>query len=292
MLAEAGRRRAGGCASASRDCCTSSRVQPVRMTLSGCRRTRSCHRRRAGRIVGGGGLGGPRRARRALRSGTAGRRALPLLSRRPARHGDRQRQSPRAVGQRGGRSLPARDRRGRRVDAGPTRPEFHFFDFQLGQRWTLRPNDGAVPWWILDAEPPRAGHAPRRLSRAAHPAAAPSRPAHRRSHSPCDGVLWDKFLRPVLLSALNTAPEEASADLAGAIVRETFAKGGRHMRPLVATPSLAAAFVDPALASAAASAARTSASAVRCAPCGSPRTGCAALTFDDGEETLGAARIA
>ena len=45
-----------------------------------------------------------------------------------------------------------------------------------------------------------------------------------------DTVLWEKFLRPVLLSALNTAPEEASADLAGAIVRETLAKGGRHMR--------------------------------------------------------------
>ena len=61
-----------------------------------------------------------------------------------------------------------------------------------------------------------------------------------------DTVLWEKFLRPVLLSALNTAPEEASADLAGAIVRETLAKGGRHMEPLVASPSLAAAFVDKA----------------------------------------------
>jgi hypothetical protein len=36
-------------------------------------------------------------------------------------------------------------------------------------------------------------------------------------------------------------------DLAGALVRETFAKGGRQIYPLVATPSLAAAFVDPAL---------------------------------------------
>src|SRR5207253_5725923 len=62
-----------------------------------------------------------------------------------------------------------------------------------------------------------------------------------------DTVLWEKFLRPVLVSALNTAPEQASADLAGAIVRETLAKGGRHMHPLVAMPSLAAAFVDPAL---------------------------------------------
>jgi len=64
---------------------------------------------------------------------------------------------------------------------------------------------------------------------------------------PCRGLLWEKFLRPVLVSALNTAPEEGSADLAGAVMRETFAKGGSRIRPRVAMPSLAAAFVEPAL---------------------------------------------
>ena len=63
----------------------------------------------------------------------------------------------------------------------------------------------------------------------------------------CHGLLWEKFLRPVLVSALNTAPEEGSADLAGAVMRETFAKGGGQIRPRVAMPSLAAAFVEPAL---------------------------------------------
>ena len=47
----------------------------------------------------------------------------------------------------------------------------------------------------------------------------------------CRGVLWEKFLRPLLVSVLNTAPEEASADLAGAVVRETLAKGGGSIRP-------------------------------------------------------------
>jgi hypothetical protein len=59
--------------------------------------------------------------------------------------------------------------------------------------------------------------------------------------------LWERFLRPLLVSVLNTPPEEGSADLAGAVMRETFAKGGRSIHPRVATPSLAAAFVDPAL---------------------------------------------
>ena len=42
---------------------------------------------------------------------------------------------------------------------------------------------------------------------------------------PCRGVLWDKFLRPLLVSVLNTPPEEGAADLAGAVIRETFARG-------------------------------------------------------------------
>jgi hypothetical protein len=63
----------------------------------------------------------------------------------------------------------------------------------------------------------------------------------------CSGLFWDKFLRPVLVSALNTAPEEATADLAGAVIRETLARGGRHSRALLATPNLNAAFIDPAL---------------------------------------------
>lgn len=129
---------------------------------------------------------------------------------------------------------------------GPDRPEFHFFDFQLGDRWTLRPDDGPVPWWILHADRRVPGT---RLSdylaflvlMRRHPGRRIDEVVRR------DTVLWEKFLRPVLLSALNTAPEAASADLAGAVVRETFAKGGRHMRPLISSPSLAAAFIDPAV---------------------------------------------
>ena len=129
---------------------------------------------------------------------------------------------------------------------GPDRPEFHFFDFQLGDRWTLRPDDGPVPWWIFHAD--RRVPGTRLIDYLAllvlmrrHPGRRIDEVVRR------DTVLWEKFLRPVLLSALNTAPEAASADLAGAIVRETFAKGGRHMRPLISSPNLAAAFIDPAI---------------------------------------------
>jgi len=130
--------------------------------------------------------------------------------------------------------------------AGPSAAAFPFFDVATGKSWTLRPNDGLIPWWILDAS--------RRVpdtSIGEYVAIASLMRRHpgRRIDEvlPCRGALWERFLRPLFVSVLNTPPEEGSADLAGAVLRETFAKGGRSIHPRVATPSLAAAFVDPAL---------------------------------------------
>jgi hypothetical protein len=102
----------------------------------------------------------------------------------------------------------------------------------------------------------------------------------------CEGPLWDDFLRPLLVSVLNTDPREASADLAGAVLRESLARGGRHIRPQVARPNLAAAFVDPAL-----DHLRRSGAEIRLGRSlrasildGNKLSG---LVFDDGEERLG-----
>ena len=77
---------------------------------------------------------------------------------------------------------------------------------------------------------------------------APTRRAHRRGASRAAGRLWERLLRPLLLAALNTEPETASARLAGAVMRETLAKGGRAYRPRIAASHLGGAFIDPALA--------------------------------------------
>jgi hypothetical protein len=63
---------------------------------------------------------------------------------------------------------------------------------------------------------------------------------------PCRGAFWDRLLRPLLLAALNTEPESAAACLAGAVVRETLAKGAAACRPLVSPRGLSAMLVDPA----------------------------------------------
>jgi protoporphyrinogen oxidase len=64
----------------------------------------------------------------------------------------------------------------------------------------------------------------------------------------CAGPLWDRLLHPFLLAVLNTEPKDSSAALAGAVIKESLAKGGLAYRPRIAHPTLAAAFVDPALA--------------------------------------------
>jgi len=60
--------------------------------------------------------------------------------------------------------------------------------------------------------------------------------------------LYARLWRPILLAALNTEPEKASAALAAAVMRETLLAGGRACRPLVAAGGLSGALIDPALA--------------------------------------------
>jgi squalene-associated FAD-dependent desaturase len=131
--------------------------------------------------------------------------------------------------------------------AGPARAEFDFADLAGGARWTLRPDEGALPFWVM--RPGRRVPGTAAKDYAAYlPLLWADAKARVADCVPVTGVLWQRLMRPFLLAALNTEPEDASAALAGALLRQTLARGGRHYRPRVAHPTLAAAFVDPALA--------------------------------------------
>ena len=130
--------------------------------------------------------------------------------------------------------------------AGPDHADFAFADLATGDRWTVAINDGRVPWWI--ASPGRRVPGTRladypRLARMMTGAAGQT-VGDRIATS---GALWDRFLEPILLAVLNTPAAAGSARLTANVLRETMAKGGRAMRPRIAHPSLAAAFVDPAV---------------------------------------------
>ncbi|WP_267386239.1 hydroxysqualene dehydroxylase HpnE [Sphingomonas sp. GC_Shp_3] len=130
--------------------------------------------------------------------------------------------------------------------AGPDQAEFAFADRRTGERWRFRPSKGRLPWWIFSKARRVPGtRATDYLRLAALTRAAPGQTVADRTDT--HGVLWDRLLEPVLLAALNTAPAEGDATLTAAIINQTLGRGGHAMRPRIAEPTLAAAFVDPAL---------------------------------------------
>ncbi|HEX4180061.1 MAG TPA: hydroxysqualene dehydroxylase HpnE [Caulobacteraceae bacterium] len=130
--------------------------------------------------------------------------------------------------------------------AGPNTAEFNFVDLGANERWTLRPNDSALPWWIFARDRRAPGtRASDYLGLGGLMFARPDQRVDQMVKS--DGAVWDRLLHPFLLAALNTEPKGGSAFLAGAVVRETLARGGRAFRLRFAEPTLAAAFIEPAL---------------------------------------------
>lgn len=143
-----------------------------------------------------------------------------------------------------GRYLERTGARG--VLAGPRRAVFPFADLGSGLRWMLRLNGGPLPWWIASPARRVPGTGPGDYAAYAKLMFA-GRKATIGQVVPTKGAVWDRLMRPFFLAALNTEPETASAQLAGQVMRETLARGGRACRPRIATPHLASAFVDPAL---------------------------------------------
>jgi len=129
---------------------------------------------------------------------------------------------------------------------GPASATFPFVDLASGERWTIRANDGRVPWWILERKRRVPGtravdyFSLLRLLRAAPGATVGEVIA-------CKGPLYDRLLGPFLLAALNTEPPDSSAEIAAAVIRETLAAGGASYHPLFARDGLSSAFIDPAL---------------------------------------------
>jgi len=130
---------------------------------------------------------------------------------------------------------------------GPEEAQFPFIDIASGEQWTLRFGDSRFPWWVFDKD--------RRVPQTGVVDYLPlARLAWAQADKPigeimnCDGPIYDRFVGPLLLAALNIAPQEGSAKLAGAVVRETLALGGQACRPLLAYEGLGSVFVEPAIA--------------------------------------------
>jgi squalene-associated FAD-dependent desaturase len=131
--------------------------------------------------------------------------------------------------------------------SGPAAAEFSFVDLASRESWTLRFNDGPLPFWICDAK--RRVPGTRVLDYVALARLLlPTSDKTVGEVIACEGTLYRRLVQPLLLAALNIDPPAGSAKLARAVIRETLAAGGKACRPLIARDGLGATLIEPALA--------------------------------------------
>ncbi|MBX7201334.1 MAG: hydroxysqualene dehydroxylase HpnE [Rhodospirillaceae bacterium] len=130
--------------------------------------------------------------------------------------------------------------------AGPRDAIFPFVDVATAARWSLKPSDGVIPWWLFNP----ARRVPNTSVWQYLSVARVMRAGSGETMTACVGAsgnLYRNFWEPLTVAVLNTAPGEAAAGLMSPVLRETFLKGASACRPLVARDSLAATLVDPAV---------------------------------------------
>lgn len=124
---------------------------------------------------------------------------------------------------------------------------YPFVDLEHGERWTLRPNAGPLPWWVLAPSRRVPGsRAGDYLSGLGFLTAGPD--ATVADLVPRSHPLYRGFWEPLTLAALNCEPDIAAAAPLRAVMLETFAKGAAYCRPVIARDGLGDSLVEPAVA--------------------------------------------
>ena len=130
--------------------------------------------------------------------------------------------------------------------AGQARAAFPFVDLRSGERWTLRPNAGPVPWWV--AAPSR--RVPE--SRARHYLAGLALAFAREGDTVADrlrgaGPLLERLWEPLTAAILNAPADEAAARLLWPVLRLTFGRGEAACRAFLARDGLGPTLIEPAV---------------------------------------------
>ena len=128
---------------------------------------------------------------------------------------------------------------------GPKLPVFPFMDIKSGERWSVRPNLGRIPWWIF-AKGRRVPDS--RLSDyLGLRSIAKIKDDTLVTDAMRRGKLYWRLVEPLAVAALNTRPQAGLARLLGAVMRETLLKGGKACIPRFPVDGLSEALIDPAL---------------------------------------------
>jgi len=129
---------------------------------------------------------------------------------------------------------------------GPDGAAYPFVDIATNERWTVRLDDGPIPFWVFDPKRRVPGTTMLDYIRAGAIAlAGPEQTVADVVGG--EGVLYKRFWEPLTLAVLNTTPQIGQARLLWSVIRETFLKGAAASRPLAARLGLGPAFIDPAV---------------------------------------------
>lgn len=130
--------------------------------------------------------------------------------------------------------------------AGPQFARYPFVDIKSGARWSVRINEGPIPFWIFDKQwRVPDSHVMDYVKAGAIAFAGPDKTVSDIVDE--KNILYKTFWEPLTLAVLNTTPQIGQARLLWSVIRETFALGGQASRPLAAKEGLGPAFIDPAL---------------------------------------------
>src|SRR3984893_15501458 len=130
---------------------------------------------------------------------------------------------------------------------GPPEALFHFIEAATKQRWTVRPNRGVLPWWILTSRrrvPGTRGmdYLAALALRRADPSATVAAVLGSKQN------LFRRLWEPLTIAAMNTSAEQSPSALFYEVLSETLGRGGAACRPLLPRIGLSETFVEPALA--------------------------------------------
>jgi len=110
---------------------------------------------------------------------------------------------------------------------GPDKAEFAFVDLKTDERWTVRINDGVIPWWLFDRGSRPLGTTAGEFLAMAKLMLPTDKPIGQVID--CTGPAYERFLGPLMLAALNCDPKEGSTRLAARIIRESIMRGGKAL---------------------------------------------------------------
>lgn len=129
---------------------------------------------------------------------------------------------------------------------GPKFARYPFVDIASGERWSVRINEGPIPFWIFDKKW-RVPHTTAMDYVKAAKIALADKGQTVSDVVDSENVLFKAFWEPLTLAVLNTTPQIGQAHLLWSVIRETFALGGQASRPLAARHGLGPSFIDPAV---------------------------------------------